>query len=593
MKKLITILILITSFCHSYSQDVVGSRVIAKQSLFVRDRWVDTVKNDTTNLLNSVRSLMTANAIYEFVNARMSGGGGGSGTVTSVAMSVPSFLSVSGSPITTSGTLAVTLSGTALPAANGGTGQTSYVVGDLLTANTTTTLSTIAASTSGFVLTSNGAGVAPTWQAIPSDNLIVQNAGSGTQTWFTSGDTLYMKMVKNTTFISASTDTDSSLLISLSATGTPSSSTALFGDNTWKAAMTNPMTTAGDLITGGASGVPSRVALGSALQVLRVNAGGTAVEWAASAGGGDVSKVGTPVNNQLGVWTGDGTIEGDANLTFASSTLNIGVAGSATGILTMAGVTSGVVTIQPASAAGTYTLTWPTTDGNSGEFLQTNGSGVLTWAAGGGGVAWGAITGTLSDQTDLQSALDLKLNITTSSPAHTGITPTGTGIIPVWYPVRLTSDFTLANSASAQNAFPSTIDVWTLQGNTTYYFKGVYFITSGNASHTLGISFALGGGASLTRISYNFMGRQTTAAAGTVLNGVSVLATNTVVTTAATSGNHSVAFEGWLTVNAGGTVTPQITFSADPTGTILMKTDSWIMFIPVGDGSFESAAPVN
>jgi hypothetical protein len=39
-------------------------------------------------------------------------------------MSVPTFLSVTGSPITASGTLAVTLSGTALPVANGGTGQT-------------------------------------------------------------------------------------------------------------------------------------------------------------------------------------------------------------------------------------------------------------------------------------------------------------------------------------------------------------------------------------------------------------------------------------------------------------------------------------
>jgi hypothetical protein len=47
---------------------------------------------------------------------------GGSGTVTSVAATVPAFLSVAGSPITTSGTLAITLSGSALPAANGGTG---------------------------------------------------------------------------------------------------------------------------------------------------------------------------------------------------------------------------------------------------------------------------------------------------------------------------------------------------------------------------------------------------------------------------------------------------------------------------------------
>ena len=47
------------------------------------------------------------------------------GTVTSVAATVPSFLSISGSPITSSGTLAITYSGTALPVANGGTGLTS------------------------------------------------------------------------------------------------------------------------------------------------------------------------------------------------------------------------------------------------------------------------------------------------------------------------------------------------------------------------------------------------------------------------------------------------------------------------------------
>jgi hypothetical protein len=35
---------------------------------------------------------------------------------------------------------------------------------------------------------------------------------------------------------------------------------------------------------------------------------------------GDVTKVGTPVNNQVGVWTGDGTIEGDTALTFDTTT---------------------------------------------------------------------------------------------------------------------------------------------------------------------------------------------------------------------------------------------------------------------------------
>ena len=54
------------------------------------------------------------------------------GTVTSVAATVPSFLSVSGSPITTSGTLALTYSGTALPVANGGTGATSFTANQIL-----------------------------------------------------------------------------------------------------------------------------------------------------------------------------------------------------------------------------------------------------------------------------------------------------------------------------------------------------------------------------------------------------------------------------------------------------------------------------
>ena len=53
------------------------------------------------------------------------GGGGGTGTVTSVGLTAPSLFTVSGSPVTTSGTLALTYSGNALPLANGGTGATS------------------------------------------------------------------------------------------------------------------------------------------------------------------------------------------------------------------------------------------------------------------------------------------------------------------------------------------------------------------------------------------------------------------------------------------------------------------------------------
>jgi len=40
-------------------------------------------------------------------------------------------------------------------------------------------------------------------------------------------------------------------------------------------------------------------------------------------GSGGVSKVGTPVDNQVGVWTGDGTLEGDAGLTFDGDIIDV------------------------------------------------------------------------------------------------------------------------------------------------------------------------------------------------------------------------------------------------------------------------------
>lgn len=76
---------------------------------------------------------------------------GGGGSVTSVAASVPGFLSISGSPITTSGTLAISYSGTALPVANGGTNQTSFSVTNGLVAFDGTRLNNFA----GYTLTSS------------------------------------------------------------------------------------------------------------------------------------------------------------------------------------------------------------------------------------------------------------------------------------------------------------------------------------------------------------------------------------------------------------------------------------------------------
>ena len=59
--------------------------------------------------------------------------------------------------------------------------------------------------------------------------------------------------------------------------------------------------------------------------------GGSTALHAHAGDGGDVTKVGTPVNGQIGVWTGDGTIEGDAGLTFDGTDLSTtGIVNAAT-----------------------------------------------------------------------------------------------------------------------------------------------------------------------------------------------------------------------------------------------------------------------
>lgn len=108
----------------------------------------------------------------------------GSGTVTSVAVTAPSIFSVAGSPITSSGTIALTYSGTALPIANGGTGQTTAsaafnalspltTAGDILYGATSGAGTRLGIGTAGQVLTVSVGGL-PTWSTI--------SAGLGTVT---------------------------------------------------------------------------------------------------------------------------------------------------------------------------------------------------------------------------------------------------------------------------------------------------------------------------------------------------------------------------------------------------------------------------
>lgn len=104
------------------------------------------------------------------------------------------------------------------------------------------------------------------------------------------------------------------------------------------------------------------------------------------------------------------------------------------GTIRLSGSTSGYVAFAPAAAAGSTTYTLPAADGTAGQFLSTNGSGVLSWgsAAGSGtvtnvssanadiGVATGSSTPVLTLNSGTGNNQIVKLDATAKLPAVDG-----------------------------------------------------------------------------------------------------------------------------------------------------------------------------
>jgi hypothetical protein len=143
-------------------------------------------------------------------------------------------------------------------------------------------------------------------------------------------------------------------------------------------------------------------------------------------------------------------------------------------------------------------------------------------------------------------------------------------------------DFTLATTSGVQAAFPTTGDVWTLAATTAYFFEGTYYITHSTTTCTCAMAFATGGGASITSIYYtalSVINAADGAPAAPVMTWVDTNA-STVVTATSTVG-WAIRFQGILRMNAAGTITPQVNWSANTTAPV-MKVNSYIKFTPLG-----------
>ena len=163
-----------------------------------------------------------------------------------------------------------------------------------------------------------------------------------------------------------------------------------------------------------------------------------------------------------------------------------------TSYLILNGATSGSINLKVPSVITTYDLTLPTTDGNSGEFLQTNGSGVTTWAVPSSGLTVGTTTITSGTNTRVlynNSGVVGEYLVTGTGSVSMSASPTFTGTINA---AALTMTGTLQMASSSQINNGGTTAYLGFNGNNIglYTQNGTY----GNVTNVIGDFYPVSNG---------------------------------------------------------------------------------------------------
>jgi hypothetical protein len=384
----------------------------------------------------------------------------GAGTVTSVGITPPAFLTAS-SAITSSGNISLTYNGTAIPVTSGGTalefatlstggdvsGPASSTDAQLAIFDGGTGKVIRAATTTGVLKATSGvvtAASAGTDYIAPGGALGTPSSGTLTNVTGLPISTGVSGLGTNVaTALGVSVGSAGAFVLNGGALGTPTSGTLTnatglpvstgisgLGTNVATALAVNVGSSGAVVVNGGALGTPSSgtltnatglplttgvtgtlpvanggtglSSLGSANQYLKVNSGGSALEFATLTAG-DVSGPSSATDNRIARF--DGTTgkliqSSSASITdtgqgsfvgYMQVTANTGAGTSGYLELQSADAGSGTKTLrlQPSSSASTstQTYTFPTSYGTNGNVLTSDGSGGLSWGAAGGNPA--------------------------------------------------------------------------------------------------------------------------------------------------------------------------------------------------------------
>jgi hypothetical protein len=297
---------------------------------------------------------------------------GGVGIGGSLWTSTNNFASISGVGHSNSVITSGVWSGTAISAVNGGTGQVSYAIGDLLYASSTSALSKLAAGTAGSILTSGGAGAAPYWSAVSSSGGTVS---AGTQYQIAG----YYSSV-------GSSITGSATLTNNTATGivTISHTTASTAHTNGALVIHGGLGVTGNINSNGI--IKSTYTSGNALNIAdRVTVSTT----------GGFENLNVNSNYSFAFNVQDTSNNNRFTVDVQNNRTNFSGSSAAHEIRFYHSNQTSYTGFK-ANSSGTVTYTWPAGDGSAGQVLYTNGSAGLAWttpgAAGGGtsGVQAGA-----------------------------------------------------------------------------------------------------------------------------------------------------------------------------------------------------------